>query len=53
LTDYLQPGVYVEERSYRAKMIDGVATFGIGVLVGVSLSLLAYCIRPRCPGGRC
>jgi len=50
VTEYLQPGVYVEEVSYRARVIDGVVTFAAGVLLGVVASLLVDCIRRRFAG---
>jgi hypothetical protein len=43
--EYLAPGVYVEEVSYRARSIAGVPTsavgfLALGVLVGVGLAVL-------------
>jgi phage tail sheath protein FI len=40
----LFPGVYVEELSFRAKVIGGVRTFVVGVMVGVA----AEALRRRC-----
>ena len=39
MPEYLHPGVYVEEVSYRTRVIDGVATFVLGMLVGVAASI--------------
>jgi hypothetical protein len=40
--EYLAPGVFVEEVSYRSKAIDGVTTTGAGAfLLGVFLGLIA------------
>jgi hypothetical protein len=40
--EYLAPGVFVEEVSYRSKAIDGVSTSGVGALVlGIFLGLFA------------
>jgi hypothetical protein len=42
MPEYLAPGVFVEEVSYRSKAIDGVATTGVGALVlGIFLGLFA------------
>lgn len=42
MPEYLAPGVYVEEVSYRSKAIDGVATTGVGAfVVGIVLGLFA------------
>lgn len=45
MTEYLQPGVYVEERSFPGKLIDGVATFVAGVLLGVAAAIVVDCLR--------
>ena len=42
MPEYLAPGVFVEEVSYRSKAIDGVATTGVGAFVlGILLGLFA------------
>ena len=42
MPEYLAPGVFVEEVSYRSKAIDGVATTGVGAFVlGIFLGLFA------------
>lgn len=45
MSELLHPGVYVEETSFRAKAIEGVATFALGILIGVAVSraLLRFC----------
>jgi hypothetical protein len=45
--EYKYPGVYVEEVSFRAEMIDGVATFILGVMIGVAAAIAAGALR-RC-----
>jgi len=37
--ELLSPGVYLEEVSYRAKAIEGVSTFVLGVVIGVAVAL--------------
>jgi phage tail sheath protein FI len=49
MTEYLHPGVYVEEVSYRTKVIDGVATLVVGMLIGVAVSIAID--RLRCARG--
>jgi hypothetical protein len=44
---YSYPGVYIEEFS-PATAIEGVATFAVGVLVGIAVSMLAERLRQRC-----
>jgi hypothetical protein len=39
MPEYLHPGVYIEEVSYRTKVIDGVVTLVVGMLVGVATSI--------------
>ena len=40
--EYLAPGVFVEEASYRSKAIEGVATTGFGAfLFGILLGVFA------------
>jgi hypothetical protein len=48
LPEYTYPGVYIEEISFRAKAIDGVATFLLGVALGVAASIAAENLRRRC-----
>jgi phage tail sheath protein FI len=53
MTEYLHPGVYVEEVSYRTRVIDGVATLVVGMLIGVAASIaIDRLCRPRNGGGR-
>ena len=47
MTDFDYPGVYVEEVSFRAKLIDGVVTFTLGVMIGVAAAVAAEQLR-RC-----
>jgi len=44
----LAPGVYVEEASYRAKVIQGVSTVLVGVGIGVLASIALDRLRRRC-----
>jgi hypothetical protein len=44
---YSYPGVYIEEFG-PATAIEGVATFAIGVLIGIAASILAERLRHRC-----
>jgi len=51
--EYLAPGVYIEEVSYRARSIAGVSTsavgfLALGVLTGVGLAVLVDKARRRC-----
>jgi hypothetical protein len=52
--DYLAPGVYVEEVSFRSRSIPGVPTsaggvLALGVLIGVGLAVLVdQVLRRRC-----
>ena len=53
MPEYLQPGVYVEEVSYRSKSIPGVPTsaagvIALGVLIGVFVAVLVDAVRRRC-----
>jgi hypothetical protein len=41
------PGVYVEEISFRAKLIDGVAMLTIGFVIGVAAAIAVDRLR-RC-----
>jgi hypothetical protein len=43
------PGVYLEESSFRAKVIEGVATLTIGVMIGLAAAVAARRLR-RCRG---
>jgi hypothetical protein len=52
--EYLAPGVYVEEVSYRSKSIPGVSTSTtgfllLGMLIGVGVALLVDRRRRGCP----
>jgi hypothetical protein len=54
MPEYLAPGVYIEEVTYRSKSIAGVFTsaggaLGVGVLTGVGLAVLVdQFLRRRC-----
>jgi hypothetical protein len=54
VSEYLAPGVYVEEVSFRSKSIPGVSTGAagalvLGVLIGVGLAVLVDQVnRRRC-----
>jgi phage tail sheath protein FI len=48
MTEYLHPGVYVEEVTYRMKVIDGVATLVVGMLIGVAVSIAIERLRHSC-----
>jgi phage tail sheath protein FI len=52
MTEYLHPGVYVEEVNYRTKVIDGVATLVVGMLIGVAASIAIDRLRRARNGGR-
>jgi uncharacterized protein involved in exopolysaccharide biosynthesis len=46
--EYLAPGVFVEEASYRSKAIDGVSTTGVGAFaLGIFLGLFAALAADR------
>jgi hypothetical protein len=55
--EYLAPGVYIEEISYRSRSIPGVPTsaggaLALGVFIGIGLALLVDQVsRRRCPRG--
>ena len=50
MPDEVFPGVFVEEVSYRAKLIEGVSTLLIGVGIGVLASIALDRLRRCCPG---
>jgi phage tail sheath protein FI len=49
--EYLAPGVYVEEASYRSKAIEGVPTslraLVLGILLGVAVAIAVGTARRR------
>jgi len=47
MPEYLSPGVYVEDVSYRAKAIEGVSTFVLGVVIGVAAAVAVDRLRRR------
>ena len=47
MPELLFPGVYVDEVSYRAKAIEGVATFVLGIVIGVAASIAVDRLRRR------
>ena len=50
MTEWLHPGVYVEEVDYRAKVIDGVVILVAGMLMGVGASIAIDRRRARDEG---
>jgi phage tail sheath protein FI len=47
LPENAYPGVYVEEVSFRAKLIHGVETFILGAMIGVAAAIAASALRRR------
>jgi phage tail sheath protein FI len=53
MAEYLEPGVYVEEVSYRSRVIEGVATLVVGMLIGVTASIAIDRLRRAGIGAGC